>query len=655
MNLLALLTLAAGARAADDACDDADPDCETVVVTASRAEQTRASATAPVDVIDRARIEASGATTMDDVLRSIPGLQVSPTQGGLAVSMQGMDAEHTLILIDGRPLAGRVDGVVDLARISVNDVARVEILPGPASALYGSEALGGVVNIVTRRGGGDPRAELELRGGSRALLEGGARVEGGHGAVRGGLSAYRNAQDGWDADPRDPPTTGDDAMTWGARGWSRATPGTRLTLDADADYQQRETQGIEGTPAGALFDVRTLQESADAGVAAQWWNGGAATVTGRLAGALWRQQYLENQRGSDVQDAYQETVDRRVLSTLGWTWTPARHLLSAGIDGTFEGLESARLEDRTAERGRAAVYAQDDWTLRDFDPGGGTSSHEGTRVALSPGGRLDVDTQFGLHATPHLALRVDPRRDLTLRATLGRGYRAPEFKELYLSFDHASYGYTLEGNPELAPETSTGGTLDTRWTPIATLELRARGWWNEVTDLIDPALLAEGNAGAPATYGYVNRGRAVTRGGTAGVATRGPGRIGATLDYTRTDARDRADDSLLDGRAPHRVSGTLRVRPHDAVETQLVVDANSARPYTLDGVTGWAAAYVLLDARVAWTAPHGFTVEAGARNLLDARADTTLRLAPRTFYAGVRYVLARPSPADPPLDPPVAP
>ena len=628
MPLLVLLDLlVVVARAAEDSCDPADVACETVVVTASRAEQTRADATAPVDVIDRARIEASGATTMDDVLRSLPGLQVSPTQGGLAVSMQGMDAEHTLILVDGRPLAGRVDGVVDLARIAVGDVARVEILPGAASALYGSEALGGVVNIVTRRGGGEPRAEVGLRGGTRALVEGDARVEGGRGAMRGGLSAFRNAQDGWDGDPGDLATTGDDALGWGTRAWLRATPGTQLTLDGDADYGQRDARGVESTPVGAVFDVRTLQETANAAAEARWWNGARTSVSGRVAGALWRQQYLEDQRGSEVQDAYQETLDRRLLGTLGGTWTPPGHLVSAGLDGTLEALDSARLADGTAARGRAALYAQDDWTLRDAD----------VRVALSPGARLDVDSQFGLHATPHLALRVDPRPDLTLRATLGRGYRAPEFKELYLAFDHASYGYALLGNAELRPETSTGGTLDARWTRGAALELRTRGWWNEVTDLIDPQLVAEGSAGTTAQYRYVNRGHAVTRGVTVGLGTLGQRAVGGALDYTRTDARDRASDALLDGRAPHHVTGTLRVRPHDAVVTDLVVDASSARPFTLDGVTTWAPAYALLDARVAWTAPHDLTLEAGARNLLDTRDDATLRLAPRTFYAGLRY------------------
>lgn len=605
------------------ACEEEDLNCDVLVVTASRAEQVRANATAPVDVLDRDRIVASGATTLDDLLRTVPGLQVTPSQGGASVALQGMDPEHTLILVDGRPLAGRVDGVVDLARIPVSDLERVEILPGAASALYGSEALGGVVNLVTRRGADRDEAEVALRGGSRRLAEGNAALRGTRGPLKAGASAYRNAQDGWDADPEDVATTGDDTLAWGVRSWGRARHGTGLTVDADADYGQRDTRGVEASPAGAEFDVRTLQETANAGLAASRWNGAASTLSARLSGTLWRQQYLEDQRGSAIQDAYQDTVDRRLAGNLAWTWAPKGHLVSSGVDAWLEGLESERLADGVASRRRVALYAQDDWALTE-------------RAAVSPGGRVDLDSQFGLNATPHLALRLSPADSVRARLSLGQGYRAPEFKELYLAFDHAAYGYTLEGNEALRPERSDNATLDVRGVLAERIELRARGWWNEVTDLINPELLVEGTEGSPARYAYQNVGRAVTRGGSAGVGWVQQGPWSAGLDYTLTDARDRADDAPLDGRARHHLTANLQARPLRTLEASLLADVNSARPFTLDGETTWAPGYALLDARLAWRAWRGIELSAGARNLLDARDDATLGLPPRTIYVGLR-------------------
>ncbi len=80
--------------------------------------------------------------------------------------MPGLDPEHTLILVDGRPVAGRVDGTLDVDRIPVNDVERLEIVPGPSSALYGSDALGGVVNIITRRSADGARVDAGLCAGA---------------------------------------------------------------------------------------------------------------------------------------------------------------------------------------------------------------------------------------------------------------------------------------------------------------------------------------------------------------------------------------------------------------------------------------------------------------------------------------------------------
>lgn len=611
---------------ADDTCKEGDLNCAEIVVTASRAEQMKADATAPIDVIDRARIEATGATTLDEALRSVPGVQVTSSHGGSGISLQGLDPEHTLVLVDGRPLAGRVEGTVDLTRIPVADIERIEILPGPASALYGSEALGGVVNVVTRRGGREPQADVAARVGSRKLAEASGSVSGGAGPVSGGINGERNQQDGWDGDPSDAATTGDDVLAWGGRAWLRVSPTQAWSIDGDGDYHQRDTQGVETSGAGAVFDVRTLQETGDAGLAVKYWNGGTSIFRVRGAGAIWRQQYLENQQGSDIQDSYEETLDRRAYANASWQWFPKRHLVVVGLDGSVEGLTSSRLEEGVADRSRLALYAQDDWKVLD----------SAVVFAVSPGGRLDVDSQFGLHATPHLALRIDPVRQLCIRLTGGQGYRAPEFKELFLAFDHSSYGYELHGNPELKPETSTGGTADVQLTIAETVQVRGQGWWNEVSNLINPTLIEEGSSSEPAQYQYDNVGRAVTRGAQGGLAWVRQGPVAASVDYVYTDALNRDDGTPLDGRAPHRVSGNFLVRPWRVLEASATVEWNGERPYTLDGETSWSPSYTWVDARLAWTFHPGMKIEAGARNLLDARDDLYLGLAPRTFYVGVR-------------------
>jgi outer membrane receptor for ferrienterochelin and colicins len=618
------------ARAAD--CDPLAEACEEIVVAASRTEEARADTIAPIAVIDREEIERSGAATVTDVLRTVPGLDIAPTFGGNGLRMQGLDPAHTLVLVDGRPLAGRVDGTVDLDRLRLDDVERIEIVSGPASALFGSDALGGVVDIVTRRSTDGPNVDAVLRAGSRRLAEGDASVDVGRDALAGGVTGDLQTHDAFDRDPSDEATSGDALSAYGGRGWIRAKPSRAWTLDGDAAYRRRDLEGIDATTTGAVFDRRTLEESLDAGAAAALRPGGPHATRVELATSVWRQQYLSDQRGSDVQDAYEETLDRRGFLFASHRAIVHRHVLVVGADATAEELRSDRLDGGVADRQRIALYAQDDAGIRDDAP----------RVSASLGGRVDLDTQFGVHPTPHAALRIDPFPTLSWRSSAGGGFRAPDFKELHLVLDHGSYGYVVEGNPALDPESSIGITTELAWTPDGPVSLSASGWWTEVRALIDVDLVTEGTASAPALYTYVNVARVRTRGGVASAGL-DLDRIALHAAATLTDARDRDTGVLLDGRPRTQVSASVDVEPIEPVVLTARATRVGPRPFTTDDGTTWTDPYVWIDGRAAWTVRKGFELEAGVRNALDARDDETLGLEPRTFFLGLR-ASGRPSP-----------
>ena len=121
-----------------------------VVVTATRTERKLGNVAVPVRIIDQKTIQRSGSLRLKDILQEQSGLYITNAFGA-GVQIQGLNPDYTLILIDGEPLVGRTAGVLDLNRISVGAVKKVEIVKGPSSSLYGSEAMAGVINIITDR------------------------------------------------------------------------------------------------------------------------------------------------------------------------------------------------------------------------------------------------------------------------------------------------------------------------------------------------------------------------------------------------------------------------------------------------------------------------------------------------------------------------
>lgn len=126
------------------------PEESQIVVTGSRGERRLKDSTVATEVISRKKIEASGARNAAEVLETQLGIDVVPFFGGSRVRMLGLDSQYVLILIDGERISGRLNNAVDLSRFKVQNIERIEIVKGASSALYGADAIGGVINLITR-------------------------------------------------------------------------------------------------------------------------------------------------------------------------------------------------------------------------------------------------------------------------------------------------------------------------------------------------------------------------------------------------------------------------------------------------------------------------------------------------------------------------
>ena len=135
---------------------------EEVVVSATRTDRSVEDLPMPVTVLGKEKIQQTGGIRLSEVLREQTGLQISSDHGA-GLQMQGLDSDYILILLDGEPLIGRTAGTFDLDRMSVSNIERIEILRGPSSAIYGSEAMAGVINIITKTGVQPKTVNLGLR------------------------------------------------------------------------------------------------------------------------------------------------------------------------------------------------------------------------------------------------------------------------------------------------------------------------------------------------------------------------------------------------------------------------------------------------------------------------------------------------------------
>jgi outer membrane receptor for ferrienterochelin and colicins len=545
---------------------------------------------------------------------------------GAVARIQGLDARYLLVLVNGERVAGRVDGAIDLSRFALEDVQRIEIVRGPSSALYGADAIGGVVNLITRRALRPWEGTVHLRHGALDTFDATGRGAMRRGAWGVSLSGGYHRRDAFDLNPSDAATDGSAIESGEASAHAAWHLGTTFTLTSRADWFMRNQRAVDTSVGGAIFDRRNLTESFAFALAAALTLGAERDTKLRLS--LWytryRDQFLRDQRGDDALDQYQQThnqianVSLQVDQAVG-----TRHQVTLGIEGYFEGLDADRLRNTPSLRQRVAFYAQDQWTLL-VRP----------RLVFVPGFRYDTDSQFGSANTPKVQLRFDPRPGLAVRASFGMGFRAPSFQELYLFFENPSAAYLVEGNPTLSPERSRALNVGVEWRATRAIWTSLNLFRNDIDGLIVATTTGPGREAT--RYRYQNLDAAWTMGLELTARLRPLPSVTIDLGYTLTATRDVAAARPLEGRALHRGNVGVQFR-HAHTGTMLSgrLAVVGPRPFYSIASRDEAPTYASLDLRLSYAPRRALSVFVGCDNVFDVGDSDVLRLTPRTLYVGV--------------------
>jgi len=628
-----------------------------VVISAQRSESRLADSVVQVEVITKEQIREKGARTVTEALNNETGFFIQRNFAGDNLQMQGLDSQYLLILRDGERLNGRINGQYDTGRLRVENIERIEIVRGSASAIYGSDAISGVVNIVTARPK-KPLVDAKLQGGNLGAADATASavVPFGDFLVRGS-GAYRTQQP-YRYDEKSVATLGRGINEYGFDSGAEWDFTKNWKLALQGDYSRRRLWGIDAPLSGGVFDRTNLTETAQGSFrlhttasanAANASQAGESVSVARddnklenelkadrgkadfkINGSytLFRDQLLYDQRNDTALDNYENTRENTyTLHVQAATPVLSLGRLTVGSEGIFENLQSPRIRPDTTYRHRIAGYSQFDSRLTDA-------------LIVSPGIRVDRDSQFGDYVSPRLGLKWGSE-DFIVRASAGVGYRSPSFRELYLYFDNPSAGYTVQGNSTLQPENSRSANLGFEWFATKRISVDSNVYFNDLTNLIQTA--TAGAVGGITQYQYRNVASAYTAGADNRVVFYMSRYLRATLGYSYTLAHDRANDRSLEGRARHRGNAGFLLRYH-GLTARVQFSLIDKRPYYMD-ISGeapsknpiWSAPYATVDVNAEYALLSGLSIFAGGENLNSAGDATYLPLPPLRVYGGARY------------------
>ena len=497
---------------------------EAVVVTATRQQQRADETLSSVDVITREQIERGGHSTLTELLAAQPGIQVSSNGGpgaNTGIFIRGANSGHTLVLVDGMRVGSATSGQPALETIPPELVERIEILRGPASALYGSDAIGGVIQVFTRKGTAGFHPSLRMGAGTEHSYALGATVAGGRDRLRYNVSAGRERTDGFNA-RKNPATVADrdrdgfhnDYLSASASLGFRDDDEIGLTLfhsegrnwfDSDTEYDARVSKGLD------TAGIHMRNKLADGWVS-----------TLRLG-------YSKDRSHSKWSTA---PTDRFDTEQTQFAWQNDVSLGGGLLLAAVEHLEQSIDTTGTYERDTRRV----DSVLRGW--GGQFDKHH-----LQINARHDDDSQFGGKTTGLLAYGYQFLPEWRLRGSIGTAFKAPTFNDLYFPLACFPPFGCFGGNPDLKPEESLNREIGLVWEQGG-LQMTATYYNNRVKNLIQWGSTPD------------NVGRARLEGLEWGVsATVADYRVRATIDLL--DAKDEDTDARLVRRA--RRAGSLGI------------------------------------------------------------------------------------------------
>ncbi len=494
---------------------------EEVIISATRTKRQLSSLPLPAQLVSKKEINAVNSVRLSDILNEQTGLITVPDfGGGEGIQLQGLDSQYTLILIDGVPLVGRSAGTLDLSRISVGNIKQIEIIKGASSSLYGNEALGGVINIITESPKNGFKGDANYRGGSFGTHDISTNIN--YKKNKLGVNAFVNrfSSNGYDLVDTDVVNT--------------VEPFSNHTLSSKLTYDFSENTKL-------LLSGRFYHQNQD--------NVASETITGESEINEWntllKLDHTFNKKWNSYLEFYatQYKAEEFLNDAIGDSFSQSdfdqrfirpefrttyklnsKNAFIGGIGLTHERLKRTDFFG-TPEFNSPYIYAQYDGNITN-------------KLNVILGARFDNHNEYQSQFSPKGAIRYKLNNKIALKTSVGYGFKTPDFRQLYFDFTNATVGYTVLGynavstripqldadgqllsvevpinefNDGLKPERSIGYNFGIDLKPISNLKISLNLFRNDIENLIDTRVIARKTNGQN-VFSYYNVNEVYTQG-----------------------------------------------------------------------------------------------------------------------------------------------
>ncbi len=534
---------------------------EEVIISATRTKRQLSSLPLPVTLISKSQILKSGTIRLNEILNEQTGIiSIADESGFEGIQMQGISSDYIMILIDGVPLIGRSSGNLDLGRITVGNIKQIEVVKGPSSSLFGSEALGGIINIITET----PKTEqhkgiVSHRIGSFNTQDSNLNFSKRKKKLGYHFFINRLQSDGYDLRPDIPGQTVDpfDNYTFQGKLWYNFKDNLSLFASGRYYFQNQELNlfldeiNYNGT---SDLDEWNTQIRLDHRPSSRLKFQYEFYYTNYKAGEL-----LTNPNSNEVLS--QSNFDQHLLrpevrSTFSFS---PKNDLTAGIGWNHETLNRTFFDEEVGFDSQYVFLQYDFYPLKNIN--------------IITGARFDNHSEYQSQFSPKISLKYDLTKNLSLKTSTGYGFKAPDFRQLYFDFTNSAVGYTVLGynvatdklqefidlnqiadvvvdldelNQPLKPESSIGFNFGTTY-KTRKLLIEVNFFRNEIENLIDTRVIARKTNGQN-VFSYTNFNNIFTTGLELNTGYKLTENINLNLGYQLLYAKDKnVLDRLEDG------------------------------------------------------------------------------------------------------------